>query len=75
MTVCAGHGGGALRRRIAGDPFAIDQGTGSIAVTISIGIAALLGREDNAASVFKRASRARYRAKRDGRNRALPDAA
>jgi len=57
-----------LRRRIAADPFAIDQGTGSIAV-ISIGVAALLGREDNAASVFERADRARYRAKRDGRNR------
>jgi two-component system, cell cycle response regulator len=64
-----------LRRRIAADPFAIDQGTGSIAVMISIGVAALLGREDNAASVFKRADRARYRAKRDGRNRVVPDAA
>jgi two-component system cell cycle response regulator len=64
-----------LRRRIAAEPFAINGGGNSIPVTISIGIAALRGAEDNAASVLKRADQALYRAKRDGRNRVVPDAA
>jgi two-component system cell cycle response regulator len=64
-----------LRRRIAAEPFAINAGGNSIPVTISIGIAALRGAEDNAASVLKRADQALYRAKRDGRNRVVPDAA
>jgi two-component system cell cycle response regulator len=63
-----------LRRRIAGEPFPIQQGARSVEVTISIGIAAL-GGGDNAASVLKRADQALYRAKRDGRNRVVPDAA
>ena len=63
-----------LRRRIASEPFAIQKGARSVPVTISIGIAAL-GREDNAATVLKRADQALYRAKRDGRNRVVPDAA
>jgi two-component system cell cycle response regulator len=64
-----------LRRRIASEPFPIQQGTNSIPVTISIGIAALRGNDDNAASLLKRADQALYRAKRDGRNRVVPDAA
>src|SRR5579863_8289441 len=64
-----------LRRRIAAEQFAIEQGARSIPVTISIGIAALRGREDTAASILKRADQALYRAKRDGRNRVVPDAA
>ena len=63
-----------LRRRIAGEPFAIQQGVGKVEVTISIGIAAL-GRGENAGAVLKRADQALYRAKRDGRNRVVPDAA
>jgi two-component system cell cycle response regulator len=63
-----------LRRRIASEPFAIQKGVRSVEVTISIGIAAL-GSGDNAASVLKRADQALYRAKRDGRNRVVPDAA
>jgi two-component system cell cycle response regulator len=63
-----------LRRRIASEAFPIQQGARSVDVTISIGIAAL-GRDDNAASVIKRADQALYRAKRDGRNRVVPDAA
>jgi len=64
-----------LRRRIAAEPFAIHQGVRSIPVTLSIGIAALRGRDDNSASLLKRADQALYRAKRDGRNRVVPDAA
>jgi two-component system cell cycle response regulator len=64
-----------LRRRIAAEPFAINQGQRSIPVTLSIGIASLRGQNDNAASLLKRADQALYRAKRDGRNRVVPDAA
>ena len=75
------HGGGhdsvaeRLRRRIATEPFAISEGTRTIPVTLSIGIAALRGRDDTPASLLKRADQALYRAKRDGRNRVVPDAA
>jgi two-component system, cell cycle response regulator len=64
-----------LRRRIAAEPFSIAQGAERIPVTISIGIAALRGKEDTAASLLKRADLALYRAKRDGRNRVVPEAA
>jgi two-component system cell cycle response regulator len=64
-----------LRRRIAAEPFGIQQGSRNLTVTISIGLAALGGKDDNAAGVLKRADQALYRAKRDGRNRVVPDAA
>jgi two-component system cell cycle response regulator len=64
-----------LRRRIATEPFAIQQGARNLEVTISIGIAALTDATDNAATILKRADTALYRAKRDGRNRVVPDAA
>jgi two-component system cell cycle response regulator len=63
-----------LRRRIASDPFVIQEGGRKIEVTISIGIAGL-NRSDTPASMIKRADQALYRAKRDGRNRVVPDAA
>jgi two-component system cell cycle response regulator len=64
-----------LRRRIASEPFAIRQAERNLEVTISIGIAALSSPADNAATILKRADQALYRAKRDGRNRVVPDAA
>ena len=64
-----------LRRRIAAEPFAIQQNTGQIEITISIGIAALGGTGDNAAALLKRADQALYRAKREGRNRVVAEAA
>ena len=64
-----------LRRRIAADPFPIAQGQRKVEVTISIGLAALGGADDAAANVLKRADQALYRAKRDGRNRVVADAA
>ena len=64
-----------LRRRIAAEPFPIQKGSRTIPVTISIGIAALRGNDDTAAGLLKRADQALYRAKRDGRNRVVPDAA
>jgi two-component system cell cycle response regulator len=63
-----------LRRRIANEPFAIQNGARALEVTISIGIAAL-APSDNAGAILKRADQALYRAKRDGRNRVVPAAA
>jgi len=64
-----------IRRRIASEPFAIQQGARKLEVTISIGIAAIGAAGDTAAAILKRADAALYRAKRDGRNRVVPDAA
>jgi two-component system, cell cycle response regulator len=64
-----------IRRRVAGEPFAIQKGSGAIDVTISIGIAALHSADDTADTILKRADQALYRAKRDGRNRVVADAA
>jgi two-component system cell cycle response regulator len=64
-----------LRRRIATEPFAIQGGSRQLEVTISIGIAAFGQPGDTAAAILKRADMALYRAKRDGRNRVVQDAA
>jgi two-component system cell cycle response regulator len=64
-----------IRRRIATEPFPIQQGSKNLEVTISIGLAALNGATDNASAMLKRADTALYRAKRDGRNRVVQDAA
>ena len=64
-----------IRRKIAGDPFPVQRGTRSIEVTISIGIAARTDPNEDATAFLKRADEALYRAKRDGRNRVVADAA
>jgi two-component system, cell cycle response regulator len=64
-----------LRRRIASEPFTIAQGARNLEVTISIGIGAIATPDDTAAAMLKRADLALYRAKRDGRNRVVADAA
>jgi two-component system cell cycle response regulator len=64
-----------LRRRIATEPFSIVQGSDKVDVTISVGIAAIGDAQDTAQALLKRADQALYRAKRDGRNRVVPDAA
>ena len=64
-----------IRRRIATEPFPIQQGAKQLEVTISIGLAGLSGPDDSAAAMLKRADTALYRAKRDGRNRVVQDAA
>jgi two-component system cell cycle response regulator len=64
-----------LRRRIAAEPFTIQQGAHQIETTISIGIATLDAADDSVAKMLKRADQALYRAKRDGRNRVVADAA
>jgi two-component system cell cycle response regulator len=63
-----------LRRKIASEPFRIGQGK-DIDVTVSVGIASFEGAGDTAANLIRRADQALYRAKRDGRNRVVADAA
>jgi two-component system, cell cycle response regulator len=64
-----------LRRRIAAEPFPINRNARTAKVTISIGIAAMRSSEDKPAEIIKRADQALYRAKREGRNRVVADAA
>jgi two-component system cell cycle response regulator len=64
-----------IRRRIAEERFPIGRNGKTIEVTISVGIACRLGAQDNAPQMLKRADEALYRAKRDGRNRVVADAA
>jgi two-component system cell cycle response regulator len=64
-----------LRRLIAGEPFAVNKGTNRIEVTISIGLSTLELKGEPVADVLKRADTALYRAKHDGRNRVVAQAA
>ena len=64
-----------LRRSIAGEKFAINEGAERIDVTISIGLSVLERKGEPVADLLKRADKALYRAKHDGRNRVVSDAA
>lgn len=64
-----------LRQSIGNIAFPIASAGIDLDVTISVGVAALEDAEDNADTILKRADKALYRAKRDGRNRVVADAA
>jgi len=64
-----------LRQSVEATPFPISRPPNAIKVTVSIGIATLDTADDTASTILKRADQALYRAKRDGRNRVVPDAA
>jgi len=64
-----------LRRSIAGEPFVVNKGEKRIEVTISIGLSTLERKGEAVADVLKRADVALYRAKHDGRNRVVANAA
>jgi two-component system cell cycle response regulator len=64
-----------LRQSVADIPFKISVPPGQITVTISIGVTASEGPHDTAEALLRRADQALYRAKRDGRNRVVADAA
>jgi len=64
-----------LRQSVADIPFKISVPPGQLTVTISIGVTASEGTADTAEALLRRADQALYRAKRDGRNRVVADAA
>ncbi len=67
--------GERLRQAIAGVPFEVDEKAGPLSITISIGVTTLEQADDSPDTLIKRADKALYRAKRDGRNRVVADAA
>ena len=64
-----------LRQAVADAPFSIAVAPGKLPVTISIGVTASEGAGDTADALLRRADQALYRAKREGRNRVVADAA
>jgi two-component system, cell cycle response regulator len=66
--------GERLRRKIMEEPFKVGREKREISVTISVGIAAAQ-EGDTPLTIMKRADIALYRAKADGRNRVVSDAA
>jgi len=63
-----------LRQRVGEEPFDVGDGR-AINVTVSIGIGVTEGPTDTASDLLERADHALYRAKRDGRNRVVAEAA
>ena len=64
-----------LRLYLAGEAYDLGEGRGSLAVTVSIGVAATLGASDQMDAVLKRADLALYEAKAAGRNQVISKAA
>ncbi len=64
-----------MRQCMAQQEFPIHNGTNSVAVTVSVGVATIEHENDTPDSLLKRADQALYAAKRDGRNRVVADAA
>lgn len=64
-----------IRERIGAVPFSLGRGSGSLAVTVSIGVAARLPGDSGPGEMLKRADEALYRAKNAGRNRVMAEAA
>jgi len=64
-----------LRRSVEATPFAISRPPNNINVTVSVGIACSFGSDDSSEKLLHRADQALYRAKREGRNRVVAEAA
>jgi two-component system cell cycle response regulator len=64
-----------LRKSVEATPFEVSREPGTLSITISIGIAGSERPGDTADALLRRADQALYRAKRDGRNRVVADAA
>ena len=63
-----------VRAAVQGEQFSIDDGKRAITVTVSAGLAESIG-DANPDALFKRADRALYKSKHNGRNRVTADAA
>jgi len=66
--------GERIRKAIAAKPFMLGPGS-HLTVTASLGVSSLASMQDTVEDLLKRADRALYRAKREGRNRVVPAAA
>jgi two-component system cell cycle response regulator len=64
-----------LRQSVETVPFAISRAPHKLNVTASFGIASSIGGKDKSESLLHRADQALYRAKREGRNRVIAEAA
>ncbi|MCC6918658.1 MAG: PleD family two-component system response regulator [Alphaproteobacteria bacterium] len=64
-----------LRQSVADLPFPVNHPNSPLTVTVSIGITSIEKPTDTSDTVLKRADQALYRAKRDGRNRVVAEAA
>ncbi len=64
-----------IRQAVHGAPFLVAHGACKVTVTISLGVAVMRNVADSRADLFKRADEALYRAKHEGRNRVVLDAA
>ncbi|HVU22287.1 MAG TPA: diguanylate cyclase, partial [Rhizomicrobium sp.] len=64
-----------LRKSIETTPVEITRAPGKLSITVSIGIASSEGPSDTSEGLLRRADQALYRAKRNGRNRVVADAA
>jgi two-component system cell cycle response regulator len=64
-----------LRQSVEMAPFRISAPPHSLRVTVSIGMASSVGGNDSAEGLLHRADQALYRAKREGRNRVIAEAA
>lgn len=66
--------GERLRRAVEKTTFAVEQASAQIPVTVSVGVASSSG-DDSSSALLRRADQALYRAKREGRNRVIAQAA
>ena len=64
-----------LRQSIESTPIKISRAPNALNITVSIGIASSEGAPDVADQLLRRADQALYRAKREGRNRVIAEAA
>lgn len=60
-----------IRERVEGTPFAVQNNTREIKVTVSVGVSNRRAGDASSADMMKRADDALYRAKADGRNRVI----
>ncbi len=60
-----------VRADMAAEPFELGRDSGSVPVTISVGVASIAGTWDSVADLLHRADKALYAAKNGGRNRVV----
>ena len=67
--------GERLRRAVERTTFSVEQASTGIPVTVSVGVASSTGGGESSAALLRRADQALYRAKSEGRNRVIAEAA